>query len=69
MDATWIITTVVLIDTVMTNLGHIYVPGFPIAKWSLLPLLLPSILPIIIGLPSMSCTNYSIYQDQSAIHD
>ena len=71
MGSTWIITTFVLIDTAITNLDHQtdVRAGVPDSEVVTVALVAAKYLPIIIELPSMSCTNCSNYQDQSAIHD
>jgi hypothetical protein len=60
-----------LIDTAMTNLDRQtdVLAGVPDSEVVTVALSLPSILPIIIGLPLMSCNSCSIYPDQSAIYD
>ncbi|MCX6016217.1 MAG: hypothetical protein NT020_11630 [Chloroflexales bacterium] len=66
MNATWIITTFVLIDTAMTNLDHqtdvrAKVPDSEVVTVALVA---AKYFAIIIGLRSMSCKNCSIYPGQ-----
>jgi hypothetical protein len=71
MDATWIKTTFVLIDTAMTILDHQtdVRTGVPDSEVVTVALVEPSMLPIIIGFLLISCNSCSMYLDQSVILD
>ena len=71
MDATWIKTKFVLIDTAMTILDHQtdVRTGVPDSEVVTVALVEPSMLPIIIGFLLISCNSCSMYLDQSVILD